>query len=145
MNKIIFTVTANTAHHTFDYTNATVDYVFRMYDSAAKEKFFVQQQYCEAQGWVDPTPEYDLDDVESIAQAHTVATSNVFVDLNNNSFTSVYTGADLQAMWDYFVLEHRNFELMAQHYTANPGEGSLSATIMYGSIPQSINIAQLYA
>jgi hypothetical protein len=144
MNKIIFTMRANTAHHVFDYSYATLDYVFRMYTPEQKSKFFTQQQYCEAQGWLDPVPVYDLDDVESVQQAHTVPTSNVFVDLNNNSFTHVFTGNDLQAMWDYFVLDHRNFEPMVAHYAANPGEGELTATLMYGSIPQAIDVASLY-
>jgi hypothetical protein len=144
MNKIIFTMRANTAHHVFDYSYATLDYVFRMYTAEQKTQFYAQQEYCEAQGWLDPVPVLDLDDIATVEQAYANPTSCVFVDKNNNSFTFVMTGNDLQTMWDYFVLDNANFKPMRDHYIANPGQGELTATIMYGSIPQAIDVASLY-
>lgn len=144
MNKIIFKITANNSHHTFDYTDATVDYVFRMYTVEQKQQFFTQQAYCEAQGWVDPVPEYDLDDLESIQNAHSNPTSCVFVDTATNSFNSIYTGNDLQAMWDWFVMENQNFKPLADHYSANPGEGTLSVTLVTNGFPQQLDAHQIY-
>ena len=145
MNRIIFTVQANTSAHTFQYDYSAVEWVFRMYDAATLAQYHANQDYCIDHGWLDAVPEYDLDDVQAIEQAHTLPTSNVFVDKNNNSFTHVMTGDDLQAVWDWYVLEQRAFEPMINHYAANPGEGTISVTIMYGSIPQSIDPFQLYA
>lgn len=145
MQKIIFTVRANTSSHVFDYNEAAIAWVFRMYDSATLAAYHANQDYCIAQGWLDDVPEYSLDDLESIQNAHTHPTSCVYVDTTNNSFTHVMTGADLQAVWDWYVLEQRAFEPMVDHYSANPGEGAISATIMYGSIPQTIDLDNLYA
>ena len=145
MHKIIFTVQANTSSHVFDYNEAAIAWVFRMYDSAALADYHTHQNYCIDQGWLDDVPEYSLDDLESIQNAHAHPTSCVYVDTSNNSFTHVMTGADLQAVWDWYVLEQRAFEPMVDHYAANPGEGAISATIMYGSIPQTIDLNNLYA
>jgi len=144
MNKIIFKITANNSHHTFDYTNATLDYVFRMYSVEDLNKFNTQSIYCEDQGWVDPVPEYDLDDTESIQNAHSNTTSCVFVDTSTNSFSSVYTGEDLQAFWDWFVMQEENFKPLADHYAANPSEGTLSVTLVTNGFPQQLDAAQIY-
>ena len=145
MQKIIFTVRANTSAHVFQLDPTALDWVFRMYDPATKALFSQRQQYCIDQGWLDPVPTLALDDLESLENAHTSTTSCVFVDRNNNSFTFVMTGTDLQTVWDWYVLEHRAFEPMVDHYAANPNEGTISATIMYGSIPQAINLETIYA
>ena len=145
MNRIIFTVQANTSAHVFKRNPTALDYVFRMYEPAVLAQYQTQINYCIAQGWLDAVPEYGPDDPESWENAHTCPTSCVFVDTNKNSFTFVMTGSDLQAVWDYFVLDNRNFESMVNHYAANPNEGTISLTIMYGSIPQTIDPYQLYA
>ena len=145
MNRIIFTVQANTSTHVFQRDPTALSHVFRMYDAATLTQYHANQDYCIDQGWLDAVPEYSLDDQESLDNAHTCPTSCVFVDTDNNSFTHVMTGNDLQAVWDWYVLEQRAFEPMVNHYSANPSEGTITVTIMYGSIPQTIDPYQLYA
>lgn len=146
MQKIIITLTANAAHHVFQFNPSTLDYVFRMYTPEQKSKFFAQQTYCEAQGWLDPvvpiyTPTTEL---AVLKNAHNNPKSCVFVDENKNSFTYVFTGADLQAVWDWFVIENANFKPVVDYYAANPNEGTLSASILYGAMPQTLDVAAIY-
>jgi hypothetical protein len=146
MQKIIFTLTANTAHHVFQFNPSTIDYVLRMYTPEQKSKFITQHEYCEQQGWLDPvvpiyTPNTDL---AVLKNAHSNPKSCVFVDESRNSFTRVYTGGDLQQVWDWYVIENQNLKPAVDHYLAHPSEGTLTATIMYGSMPQSLDIATIY-
>lgn len=87
---------------------SSLEYVQSFYTPDELQKFEADLIECASRGWV----------------SHCDDSPKLSIDIPGNAFVAEYTGDNIQAFIDYFVVERQNFKPVQDYFRDHPEDGS---------------------
>jgi hypothetical protein len=124
--------------HTFEpEREAFLTKIYSPYSDDQKEKYMLDLQYCEQQGWVEPfINPVNLAGVDILDESNNVVAwafgnggTKITISVDGSKTTKMFSGNNLQDFIDYFIIFRENLKPIIDYYDAHPEEGTVSVWV----------------